>query len=351
MIDLTTYALLRKQIASTASGVSDVRAEGDELVFVLADGREVRVAIPATEIRDAVVRDDVLVLTLEDDKEIVVDATLTQSGQAADAKVTGDALAYKLTEPSDGLAVGKYFRIASMDDTGHAVLEAVNLPIAADKHAGMVQVSNYDGWYMYGNRLQARTIESANYAGMNNTAIIGKGTLNSILSTPSVMPPLTAEEQAAARERMGLPGEYELLFSGKVENVNAFKIECNKKIDRLLVIMKCTSVEVSGGSLGLHYKKNNVDVMAPSLMAQVTANNRQTVFEFYNNFGIRRARSWMCGDEASHWWDTSNVNQVGYSDSFEKNDWVGDIDTISISHNNNKIFTAEVSVYICEVNT
>lgn len=92
MIDLTTYALLRKQITTAASGVSDVRAEGDELVFVLADGHEVRVAIPATEIRDAVVRDDVLVLTLEDDKEVMVDATLTQSGQAADAKVTGDVV-------------------------------------------------------------------------------------------------------------------------------------------------------------------------------------------------------------------------------------------------------------------
>ncbi|MDO5145297.1 MAG: collagen-like protein, partial [bacterium] len=66
-----------------------------------------------------------------DGKDAVVDATLTQSGQAADAKVTGDALACKLTEPSEGLAVGKCFRIARMDDTGHAVLEAVNLPIAA----------------------------------------------------------------------------------------------------------------------------------------------------------------------------------------------------------------------------
>ena len=92
MIDLTTYALLRKQITTAASGISDVRAEGDELVFVLVDGHEVRVAIPATEIRDAVVRDDVLVLTLENDKEIIVDATLTQSGQAADAKVTGDVV-------------------------------------------------------------------------------------------------------------------------------------------------------------------------------------------------------------------------------------------------------------------
>ena len=143
-----------------------------------------------------------------DGKDAVVDATLTKSGQAADAKATGDALALKLTEPSTGLAVGKYFRIAAIDDSGHAVLEAVDLPIAADNRAGVVQVSAYDGWHMYGNRLQARTIESANFAGTNNTAVIGKGTLNSILSTPSVMPPLTAEEQAAARERMNAHGSY-----------------------------------------------------------------------------------------------------------------------------------------------
>ena len=71
MIDLTTYALLRKQITTAASGVSDVRAEGDELVFVLADGREVKVAVPAIGIRDAHVRDDALVLTLADGQEFV----------------------------------------------------------------------------------------------------------------------------------------------------------------------------------------------------------------------------------------------------------------------------------------
>ena len=62
----------------------------------------------------------------KDGKDAVVDATLTKEGQAADAKVTGEALSGKLTEPSTGLAVGKYFRIAAIDDSGHAVLEAVD---------------------------------------------------------------------------------------------------------------------------------------------------------------------------------------------------------------------------------
>lgn len=71
LIDLTTYAFLRKQITTAASGISDVRAEGDELVFVLADGREVRVAVPATGIRNAHMRDGALVLTLADGQEFV----------------------------------------------------------------------------------------------------------------------------------------------------------------------------------------------------------------------------------------------------------------------------------------
>lgn len=64
MLDVITYALLRKQIASATSGISDIRSEGNELVFVLADGREVRVAVPATGVQGAEVRDGALVLTL-----------------------------------------------------------------------------------------------------------------------------------------------------------------------------------------------------------------------------------------------------------------------------------------------
>ena len=124
MIDLTTYALLRKQITSVASGVSDVRAEDDKLVFVLEDGREVSVAIPATEIRDAVVRDDTLVLTLADSQEVVVDATLTQSGQAADAKATGEAVG----QLKDDLAAEQTAR----EEAGNALRADLNANANAD---------------------------------------------------------------------------------------------------------------------------------------------------------------------------------------------------------------------------
>ena len=71
MLDVITYALLRKQITSAASGISDVRTEGSDLIFVLSDGREVRVKVPATGIRNAEVRDGALVLTLADGQELI----------------------------------------------------------------------------------------------------------------------------------------------------------------------------------------------------------------------------------------------------------------------------------------
>ena len=71
MLDVITYALLRKQIASAASGISDIKSEGNELVFVLADGREVRVEIPTTGVQDAEVRDGALVLILADGQELI----------------------------------------------------------------------------------------------------------------------------------------------------------------------------------------------------------------------------------------------------------------------------------------
>lgn len=79
MLDVITYALLRKQIASAASDISDVRAEGSNLIFVLSDGREVRVEVPATGIRNAEVRDSALVLILADGQELVYAPSATPS--------------------------------------------------------------------------------------------------------------------------------------------------------------------------------------------------------------------------------------------------------------------------------
>lgn len=140
----------------------------------------------------------------------------------------------KLSEPAEGLAVGKYFRVAAIDENGHAVLEAVeakdvgvqdvqvagasvvadgvaNVPIATNSSAGVVQANAYDGWYMYGERLQSRTYDESTYKVANNTVVIGKGTLelNKYNLVKKSMcdgkgAAWTADEQAAARERIGI---------------------------------------------------------------------------------------------------------------------------------------------------
>lgn len=166
---------------------------------------------------------------------------------AADAKATGDALALKLTEPSTGLAVGKYFRIAAIDESGHAVLEAVDLPSAPVKDVQVagtsivadgvanVPIADLQGSYgvIRGNADYGYFIDNGAFACGNYTAeqlsskransFIGKGSLYSLLSTPSKMPALTEAEQAAARERIGLPGEWELIETAKItEEINVF---------------------------------------------------------------------------------------------------------------------------------
>lgn len=80
-----------------------------------------------------------------------------------------NALPGKLSEPVEGLAVGKYFRVAALDENGHAVLEAVDAP------------------------------------------------KEGLATTPTGWPEWTADEQAAARERMGIPGDYELIADVTLE--------------------------------------------------------------------------------------------------------------------------------------
>ena len=87
---------------------------------------------------------------------------------------TDNLLAPKLTEPASNLAVGKYFRIASIDADGHAVLECVdaptapvqgvsaagttltpdangivNIPIATQNNPGIVKVTSSNGIGIY----------------------------------------------------------------------------------------------------------------------------------------------------------------------------------------------------------
>ena len=165
----------------------------------------------------------------------------------------------KLAEPAEGLAVGKYFRVAALDENGHAVLEAVdakdvgvqdvqvagasvvadgvaNVPIADNNNLGLVKVykSGYYGLNFSNDGYLA--LQSASDTQITNR-VDGRMAMrpaNIDLIVKAAMcdgkgAAWTAEEQAAARERMGIPGDYELIAS--VELTEDAKIYLNITTD------------------------------------------------------------------------------------------------------------------------
>lgn len=148
----------------------------------------------------------------------------------------------KLSEPVKGLAVGKYFRVSQIDENGHAVLEAVDA-----KTIGVQDVKvNGDSIVNVENGVADLPIaNSQNVLGLmkvgsvvNGIGITADGSLaidgaiNTYIDNRQSTRPITpinldyavkaamcdgkgaawtAEEQVAARERMGIPGDYELI--------------------------------------------------------------------------------------------------------------------------------------------
>ena len=138
--------------------------------------------------------------------------TMEEFNQLAD-DMTG-----KLSEPASGLAVGKYFRVAALDENGHAVLEAVDLPIASGTQFGVVKakpVGAEKGIYISSEGFLATQFASASQINERTNFNNSITPYNLDYAVKAAMcdgkgAVWTADEQAAARERMGIPGDYEL---------------------------------------------------------------------------------------------------------------------------------------------
>ena len=146
----------------------------------------------------------------------------------------------KLSEPAGGLAVGKYFRVAALDANGHAVLEAVDAKdvgvqdvqvsgesIVTDGVANVPIMKNGSGFGV-AKILQAYgvTVLSEGQLALMSASIYDVDTRisNYRCITPNRLDyavkaamcdgngaAWTSDEQAAARERIGIPGDYELI--------------------------------------------------------------------------------------------------------------------------------------------
>ena len=138
-----------------------------------------------------------------------------------------DDLSDKLTAPDSGIEVGKYFRVASIDENGKVVLEACDIPVATMQNPGIMRPADGLGVLPSGAVYVSGAGNKEIDARLSNNVAITPRYLpyavKSSMSAPisDTDPEWTAEEQAAARYRLGLTGDYELIEQITITEDNA----------------------------------------------------------------------------------------------------------------------------------
>lgn len=274
-------------------------------------------------------------------------AKQSQEAAAASAQSIADALPSKLTEPSTGLAVGKYFRVAALDENGHAVLEAADLPsapvqdvqvngasVVADGVANVPYATNvipgvarYDSsmgitWQTNGvayiaeantrnidNRSKYKPIVPSNLDYAVKAALCdGKGAA------------WTEAEQAAARERMGVPGDYELIASSELSE----DAKVNMLIDTdiygnsfclsgIIVNIKLMPIEASTNIY--IYKNNEEGALEKIVHGSSYFDSTEQVFITFkvSKYGEKYLKSMSLFKQSTYIYDGSNA-RIGYSE-------------------------------------
>lgn len=109
----------------------------------------------------------------------------------------------------------------------------VDVPYFSSTRAGVIRSSfDFGVQNVTDGRLRTRPLTASEYAKAYGATFVGKGTLDNVLATPSIMPTLTADEQAAARSRiMSEQGTGDLLATFTIdEDVKSFDIDFGFKV-------------------------------------------------------------------------------------------------------------------------
>lgn len=170
------------------------------------------------------------------------------SGLKGDVAQLAEDMTGKLSEPAEGLAVGKYFRVAALDANGHAVLEAVDA-----KTVGVQDVT-VNGESIVKDSV-ANIKANGHGIGFNNIGLyLASATNTQVAARLNSNVPLTpinydyavklamcdgegaawtADEQAKARERMSVENgsDFELLVDAVLEEeANTFLVQFPKPV-------------------------------------------------------------------------------------------------------------------------
>lgn len=176
------------------------------------------------------------------------DKSFTKEGEAADAKAVGDELSKKLTSPQTA-KVGQIFRVQAVNEDGTLTVEAVDASecavtdVTVDGQSVLVENGVVEIPVIEENKFGvAKTLSPYGVYSKNGFLFIKSSTNDSILKRSSGYEPIvpknldyavkcamcdnigvawTAEEQAAARNRMGVP-DY---VSGLIDGIKTFVAE------------------------------------------------------------------------------------------------------------------------------
>lgn len=146
----TGSAIQFNGVTQTFTQVKDACLDPEKFVFVVYQNR---LYIPQYVYNDRIF----FTCTYQTDASGVQTRRIKMSSNGAisvdDVELaTSDELSGKLEKPSSGIAVGKYFRVASIDDAGNPVLEAVDLPIADVNVDGVLKIDPFYGFQLSATR-------------------------------------------------------------------------------------------------------------------------------------------------------------------------------------------------------
>lgn len=216
----------------------------------------------------------------------------------------------KLTEP-EAVAVGKYFRVASIDSEGHAVLEAVDLPIMnigqygvvksdgkfkLDANGnmyisapasyglnwwandlGLVRLTAYDISQRTANDLLAVNIGKAND--------VVKATLTDAKRIGTNDDGLTDTEKATACEVLGAvyDGEWETLFDGETESVDTLEVGLMHKYSAFRIESHIMPCDNKAGVIGVQLVRNGVGTFALGALTSLSTVEVYPVYDMWYN--------------------------------------------------------------------
>ena len=215
-----------------------------------------------------------------------------------------DDMTGKLSEPTDGLAVGKYFRVAALDENGHAVLEAVDAKtvgvqdvqvagasVVTDGVAN-VKLLTYGGITIVDGKL------AINYA--TQSAIDARNATRYPICSDSRLDyavkaamcdgkgaAWTAEEQAAARERIGLPGNFELVADIELtEETKMASINFEKYLQELYVVFYGAASGNGNASIDVNFDDGTKRKYAPTCNGWMNTSEKRAIAHICLNQGI-----------------------------------------------------------------